>query len=58
MKNLPAKSFDVVFLDPMYPLKKKSKALVKKDMLMVRRLVGTDSDTYLLIIYYGQYFIQ
>ena len=34
---------DVVYIDPMYPPKRKS-ALPKKDMLVLRRLVGNDFD--------------
>ncbi|VFP78657.1 Ribosomal RNA small subunit methyltransferase J [Candidatus Erwinia haradaeae] len=34
---------DVVYLDPMYPLKKK-KALVKKEMRILQSLVGMDAD--------------
>ncbi len=34
---------DVVYLDPMYPIKKK-RALVKKDMRILRFLVGGDDD--------------
>ena len=34
---------DVVYLDPMYPERKKS-ALVKKDMRLLRELVGDDQD--------------
>ena len=34
---------DVVYLDPMYPPKKKS-ALVKKEMRICRMLVGEDED--------------
>ena len=34
---------DVVYLDPMFPVRKKS-ALVRKEMRLVRRLVGEDGD--------------
>jgi 16S rRNA (guanine1516-N2)-methyltransferase len=34
---------DVIYLDPMFPLKDKS-ALVKKDMRMVQEIVGQDED--------------
>jgi len=34
---------DAIYLDPMYPIRKKF-ALVKKEMRMVRRLVGDDQD--------------
>ncbi|VFP87946.1 class I SAM-dependent methyltransferase [Candidatus Erwinia haradaeae] len=39
---------DVVYLDPMYPLKKK-KALVKKDMRILQSLIGIDTDSDLLL---------
>jgi 16S rRNA (guanine1516-N2)-methyltransferase len=35
---------DVIYIDPMYPHKKKS-ALVKKDMQILQRLHGTDDNT-------------
>ncbi len=35
---------DVIYIDPMYPDKKKS-ALVKKDMQILRRLHGEDDNT-------------
>ncbi len=35
---------DVIYLDPMYPEKKKS-ASVKKDMQILQKLLGADSDT-------------
>ncbi len=38
---------DVVYLDPMFPEKQKS-ALVKKDMRMIKEIVGFDSDANLL----------
>lgn len=41
--QLPAKSVDVVYLDPMFPHKKKS-AQVKKPMRMFQTLVGADED--------------
>lgn len=38
-------SFDVVYLDPMYPKgDRKAKAAVKKDMQMFQQLVGADED--------------
>ncbi|AML48231.1 SAM-dependent methyltransferase [Coxiella burnetii] len=37
------KQFDVIYMDPMYPIRKKS-ALVKKEMRILRRLVGADDD--------------
>lgn len=40
-----AASFDVVYLDPMYPkTDRKQKAAVKKDMQMFQQLVGSDLD--------------
>ena len=39
---------DVIYLDPMYPHRSKS-ALVKKEMRLVRALVGDDSDACLLL---------
>ncbi|MCK4743858.1 MAG: class I SAM-dependent methyltransferase [Sulfuriflexus sp.] len=43
MQNLVIPECDVVYLDPMYPEKKKS-ALVKKDMQMLQILIGHSSD--------------
>ncbi|CAB0151454.1 Ribosomal RNA small subunit methyltransferase J [Pseudidiomarina piscicola] len=38
-------SYDVVYLDPMYPKgDRKQKAAVKKDMQMFQQLIGSDSD--------------
>ena len=42
------KSFDVIYLDPMYPVGKKS-ALVKKEMRLLRDVVGADEDTQQLL---------
>lgn len=39
-----ARSEDVIYLDPMYPEKRKS-AAVKKDMRLLQRLVGPDVDS-------------
>lgn len=39
---------DVIYLDPMFPPKKKS-ALVKKEMRVLRRLVGDDPDSEALL---------
>lgn len=39
---------DVIYLDPMYPEKKKS-ALVKKNMQILQQLLGQDEDTELLL---------
>ena len=45
LAQAPAKSFDVVYLDPMYPKgDRKQKAAVKKDMQMFQQLVGADLD--------------
>ena len=43
LKNLSQQP-DVIYLDPMYPIRDKS-ALVKKDMQLLHQLVGTDSDS-------------
>ncbi|WP_096618765.1 class I SAM-dependent methyltransferase [Candidatus Enterovibrio altilux] len=45
MNDTLLKRPDVIYLDPMYPHKKKS-ALAKKEMRMLRSLVGTDMDAY------------
>lgn len=39
----PAQRPDVIYLDPMYPARRKS-ALVKKEMRLLQRLVGEESD--------------
>ncbi|MCB1752786.1 MAG: class I SAM-dependent methyltransferase [Gammaproteobacteria bacterium] len=39
---------DVIYMDPMYPHRKK-RALVKKEMRLLRRLVGVDSDSAALL---------
>lgn len=45
LPDFPAGSFDVVYLDPMYPKgERKQKAAVKKDMQMFQHLVGSDLD--------------
>lgn len=41
-------NIDVIYLDPMFPEKKKS-ALVKKEMRMFKRLVGEDQDANILL---------
>ena len=41
--STPAEAPDVVYLDPMFPPKQKS-ALVKKEMRILRQLVGDDAD--------------
>lgn len=45
LQNKP--SFDVIYLDPMFPHKKKS-ALVKKEMQAFQLLLGADQDSSLL----------
>lgn len=40
-------SFDVIYLDPMFPRRSKS-ALVKKEMQLLQKLIRQDSDTELL----------
>jgi 16S rRNA (guanine1516-N2)-methyltransferase len=39
---------EIIYLDPMYPIRRKS-ALVKKEMRILRQLVGHDSDAPLLL---------
>jgi len=48
MENLPEDSFDVVFLDPMFPHTGK-KAQVKKSMQYFRDMVGKDEDADALL---------
>ena len=43
-----AGTFDVIYLDPMYPARSKS-ALVKKELRMLRQLVGDDLDAAVLL---------
>lgn len=46
----PPKTFNVVYLDPMYPKgDRKAKAAVKKDMQMFQQLVGSDLDADALL---------
>lgn len=45
---LPAMTADVVVVDPMHPPRKNS-ALVKKEMRVLRQLVGADSDSFELM---------
>jgi 16S rRNA (guanine1516-N2)-methyltransferase len=40
---------DVVYIDPMFPPKRKSSALAKKGIRLVRRLVGDDEDAAALL---------
>lgn len=44
----PAQQPDVIYLDPMYP-ESKSSALVKKDMLALQQLIGSDTDSEQLL---------
>ncbi len=45
---IEAESVDVIYLDPMYPEKRKS-AAVKKDMRALQMLVGVDQDSHKLL---------
>jgi len=45
---LPAECPEVIYIDPMHPVRQKS-ALVKKDMQALQQLIGTDQDALLLI---------
>jgi len=45
---LPTLSPDVILIDPMHPERKKS-ALVKKEMRLIRQIVGVDSDASELV---------
>lgn len=45
---LPKDYPDVIYIDPMHPLRQKS-ALVKKDMQILQRLLGADNDALSLI---------
>lgn len=50
LSELADASFDVVYLDPMYPKgDRKAKAAVKKDMQMFQQLVGGDADADTLL---------
>lgn len=40
---------DVIYLDPMFPSRTKKSALVKKEMRMIRRMVGEDGDSIALL---------
>ncbi|MFI4962375.1 MAG: class I SAM-dependent methyltransferase [Legionellales bacterium] len=44
----PAESPDVIYIDPMHPLRNKS-ALVKKDMQALQQIIGADQDALELI---------
>lgn len=48
LKNLKEEKPDVIYLDPMYPHRTKS-ALVKKEMRILRAIVGDDQDASLLL---------
>ena len=48
LSSLDTRHKEVIYLDPMYPERTKS-ALVKKEMRLVRALVGDDSDTSQLL---------
>jgi len=49
LQNLPTQQIpDIIYIDPMHPLRQKS-ALVKKDMQVLQRLLGTDDDAQALI---------
>ena len=45
----PPQPVDVVYLDPMYPHRRKS-ALVKKEMRLLRQVVGDDRDSDALLV--------
>ena len=45
---LPVDYPDVIYIDPMHPLRQKS-ALVKKDMQALQQLIGADSDVHELL---------
>lgn len=48
LNERPPAEYDVIYLDPMHPPRSKS-ALVKKEMRMIRALVGDDSDAAKLL---------
>lgn len=48
LETIAPQDKQVIYLDPMYPERSKS-ALVKKEMRLVRALVGDDNDTHLLL---------
>ena len=49
LHNLPSPQFpDIIYIDPMHPLRQKS-ALVKKDMQVLQRLLGAEDDAQALI---------
>jgi 16S rRNA (guanine1516-N2)-methyltransferase len=51
LEALPANRWpDVVYLDPMYPARPGERALAKKEMQLLRRLLGEDEDTAELFV--------
>jgi len=50
LRNMESDSANVVYLDPMFPERKKS-AQVKKEMLAFQELIGKDQDSDLLLEY-------
>ncbi|MCA9290054.1 MAG: class I SAM-dependent methyltransferase, partial [Phycisphaerales bacterium] len=46
---LAIETFDVVYIDPMFPPKRKTSALPRKEIVMLRRLVGDDPDAAALL---------
>ncbi len=44
LETLATPRVDVIYLDPMYPLRKRVTALPSKDMQILRALVGDDLD--------------
>ncbi len=49
LELLPALHPPIVYIDPMHPPRKKATALVKKELRLVRRIVGNDEDSPELI---------
>jgi 16S rRNA (guanine1516-N2)-methyltransferase len=50
LPNQPSDSVDVVYLDPMYPVDPKSSALAKKEMRILRKIIGHDEDARSLFV--------
>jgi 16S rRNA (guanine1516-N2)-methyltransferase len=48
LRNRPGQ-FDAVYIDPMYPPKRKTSALAKKSIRLVRQVVGDDEDAAALL---------
>jgi len=44
-----AEKSDIIYLDPMYPTKKRVKSNTKKEMSILRSLIGTSHDTYSMV---------